>query len=189
MGGTVDPKTAEMVWAMSVPLADQLAHYRSHPPSALREIRATPIESIEWTFDGHGEPVNSIFELACTCGSKLFTPTCGLASGDDVNEVGPPIWLECAVCDVAVEVFNPSTHGWNAVMCGDSYDAPIVTGELEGEVVMAPHEIVVRFEHGSEDLGNPEIAGREQDVFSWFTLLARDPETLEFEQLFDWECA
>lgn len=189
MGGTVDPKTGEMVWAMSVPLADQLAHYRSHPPSALRELRVTPIESIDWQFDGHGEPVNSIFELACPCGSKLFTPTCGLDIGEDGNAVGPPIGVECAACDAAAVVFDPSEHGWNAIMCGERYDAPVVTGDLEGEVVEAPHEIVVRFEHGSEDLGNPELAGREQDVFSWFTLLARDPQTQELEQLFEWECA
>ncbi len=189
MGGMVDPKTGEMVWEMSVPLADQLAHYRSHPPSALRALRVTPIESIAWEFDGHGEPVSSIFELACPCGSNLFTPECGLEIGEDANEVGQPITVVCASCEAATVVFDPNTHGWNAAMCNVRYDAPVVTGELEGELVEAPHEIVVRFEHGSEDLGNAELAGREQDVFSWFTLLARDPQTKQLEQLFDWECA
>jgi hypothetical protein len=186
MGATVDPKTGELIWAMSVPLAAQLAHYRSHPPSALRPLRVTPIESLAWDFDGHGEPVNSIFELACPCGSTLFTPECGLEIDD---EVAPPITIVCASCDAATVVFDPNTHGWNAIMCGDRHDVPVVTGDLEGENVEAPHEIIVRFEHGFEDLGNPELAGRESDVFSWFTLLARDPDTKELEQLFEWECA
>jgi hypothetical protein len=156
MGGSVDPKTGQMVWTMSVPIADQLAHYRSHPPSALRDLRAMPIESIDWQFDGHGEPVNSIFQLGCRCGSTLFTPTCGLELGEDENTMGPPIWVECAACDAAFEVFDAGAHGWNAVMCGDQDSSPpTVTGDLESQVLVAPHEIIVRFEHGSDDLGNP----------------------------------
>lgn len=186
VGGTVDPKTGEIVWEMHVPVADQLAHYRSHPPGAIRALGVTPLETIDWRFDGHGEPVNSIFELACPCGSRLFTPMCGV---DETNEVCPPISLECDACEAAFEVFDANAHGWNAVMCGDRYDEPERYCELEGEVVVAPHEIVVRFEHGSSDLGDPELAGREQEVFSWFTLLARDPETKQLEQLFEWECA
>ena len=70
MGGTIDPKTGEVVWQMHVPAAEQLAYYRSHPPRALSGLRATPIE-VEFQFDGHGEPINSIFEVACPC---AFTP-------------------------------------------------------------------------------------------------------------------
>ena len=39
MGGTVDPKTGQVVWEMHVPLDEQLAHYRAHPPRALRGLR------------------------------------------------------------------------------------------------------------------------------------------------------
>jgi hypothetical protein len=186
MGGTVDPKTGNIAWEMNVPLEEQLAFYRSHPPRAIAELRATSVEYIEWTFDGHGEPVNSIFELACPCGSKLFTTTCGV---DDDDEVTPPIAIQCDSCDAAFDIFDASEHGWNAVMCGDKFEAPDAFFELEGEAIAAPHEVVVRFEHGSETLGDPELAGREPDVFSWFTLLARDPETRQLEQLFEWECA
>jgi hypothetical protein len=186
VGGTVDPKTGEVIWEMHVPLAEQLAFYRSHPPRALEKLRATAIEQIDWTFDGHGEPVNSIFELACPCGSKLFTATCGLASD---NMVSPPIGIECDACEAIFEIFDPSEHGWDAVMCGDTFDEPAAYGDLVGEDIEAPHEIVVRFEHGSETLGDPELAGREQDVFSWFTLLARDAKSKRLAQLFEWECA
>jgi len=81
MGGTVDPKTGEIAWEMNVPLSEQLAFYRGHPPCALGDLCATAVEQIEWKFDGHGEPVNSFFELACPCGSKRFTATCGSSWG------------------------------------------------------------------------------------------------------------
>lgn len=173
---------------MTVPLAEQLAFYRSHAPRALGNLRATALEQIGWQFDGHGEPVNSIFELACPCGGKLFNATSGV---DDSNTVCPPIGIECEACKAAFEIFDPNEHGWNAVMCGDTFtfDDPDAYDDLEGEDIAAPHEIVVRFEHGSDSLGDPELVGREQDVFSWFTLLARDPDSKRLEQLFEWECA
>lgn len=188
MGGIVDPKTGEVKWEMNVPLAEQLAFYRGHPPRALAKLSAAAIEELDWTFDGHGEPVNSIFELTCSCGSKLFTVTCGIEAGEDVNEVAPPIGLECSACEEAFDVFDPSQHGWDAVMCGDTYDEPEAYDELVGEID-APHEVVVRFEHASDTLGDPDLEGRAQDVFTWFTLLARDPATRRLEQLFEWECA
>jgi hypothetical protein len=189
MGGPVDPKTGKVTWEMRRPLAEQLAFYRSHPPRALGTLSATAVEHVDWTFDGHGEPVNSIFELACACGGTLFTATCGIAIGDDGNEVAPPIGIACDACEAAYEIFDPSEHGWDAVMCGDELDEPDAFDDLEGDAIAAPHEVVVRFEHGSNTLGDPALAGREPDVFTWFTLLARDPATGRYEQLFEWECA
>ena len=189
MGGTVDPKTGEIVWDMNVPLAEQLAFYRSHPPKALESLRATAIDQLDWQFDGHGEPVNTIFALACSCGSRLFTAMCGIEVVDGENQVCAPIGIECDACEAAFEVFDPSEHGWNAVMCGDRFDEPSAYGDLDGETIAAPHEIVVRFEHASDTLGTAELAGKEPDVFTWFTLLARDPETKQLEQLFEYECA
>ena len=75
MGGVYDPKTGQIEGTMHVPLEQQLAHYRSHPPSMLRELVATPIE-LDFTFDGHGEPVNAIFAVSCRCGSTLFEVYC-----------------------------------------------------------------------------------------------------------------
>jgi hypothetical protein len=98
-----------------------------------------------------------------------------------------PVRRHPAACDEDYELFDPGEHGWNAVMCGDSFETPEAFDDLEGEIE-APHEIIVRFEHASDTLGDPEVAGREQDVFTWFTLLARGPGG-RLEQLFEWECA
>jgi hypothetical protein len=169
---------------MNVPLAEQLAFYRSHPPAALGPLRATPVDQLDWPFDGHGEPVNAVFELACPCGGTRFTATCGV---DADNNVARPIGLECAACQAAFEIFD--AHGWDAVMCGERGDEPDHFDDLKPDGIAAPHQVIVRFEHGSETLGDPALAGREPDVFSWFTLLARDPDDARLEQLFDWECA
>jgi hypothetical protein len=189
MGGTVDPETGEIIWTMRVSAAEQLAYYRSHPPRALSPLRVTPTEQLDWRFDGHGEPINSIFELACSCGSKLFNATCGVDSREDENLTSPPIGLECDACESAFVLFDPSEHGWDAVMCGGRFEDPEGFDDLCGNEVSSPHETVVRFEYASDSLGDPELTGREQDVFTWFTLLARDARTKRLEQLFEWECA
>lgn len=81
MGGTVDPNTGEVVWEMHVPLADQLAHYRAHPPRAIAALRASSVD-VDFAFDGHGEPVNAVFELACPCGSTRFVAVAGIEDGE-----------------------------------------------------------------------------------------------------------
>lgn len=189
MGGVVDPSTGQIVWEMKVPLSEQLAFYRSHVPRALGQLRATPIEQIDWQFDGHGEPVSSIFELACSCGGARFHVTCGVHTSDDAAVAAPPISIECDACKATFEIFDASEHGWDAVMCGARHDEPEAYDDLVCDGIDAPHELIVRFEHASDTLGDPALAGREPDVFTWFTLLARDPGTRRLAQLFEWECA
>jgi hypothetical protein len=190
MGGTFDPKTGEIVWTMHVPAAEQLAHYRAHPPRALAGLRVTPID-LDFTFDGHGEPINAIFEVACPCGCAQFTVSGGL----DDDEIRDPIELECDECEEVYVVFNGKEHGYDGEQrnAGDDYPEPDDYNELHPTEFEAPHEIVVRFEFGSEELGNPDGAakwrGREQDLFTWFTLLARNAETKEIAFLYDSECA
>ena len=47
--------------------------------------------------------------------------------------------------------------------------------------------MVVRFEFASEVLGGDNWKGREQDAFTWVTVLARKPDG-SLETLIDWEC-
>jgi hypothetical protein len=175
MGGTYDPATKQIVWKMNVPLEEQRTFYRSHPPQALGALRSTAVD-LDWRFDGHGEPINSVFSLACPCGGGRFTATCGV---DGDNNVAPPIGLECSDCEEIFEIFN----------VGAQVDDPEHFDDLTPEGFAAPHEVIVRFEHASETLGDPRLVGREPDAFCWFTLLARAPGDGRLEQLFDWECA
>jgi hypothetical protein len=191
MGGTIDPETGEVVWQMHVPAAEQVAYYRSHPPRAISGLRVTPID-VEFQFDGHGEPINSIFEVACPCGSAQFTVSGGL---DEDDEIRAPIELACDGCEALYDVFDSNEHGYDGELLDTAadYPEPDDYNELHPTEFEAPHEIVIRFEYGSEELGSPdrpaEWRGREQDLFTWFTLLARDPETKQLAFLYDSECA
>ena len=189
MGGTVDPETGEVIWDARVPIAEQPAFYNSHPPRALEGLTCTPIEPPappDFTFDGHGELVNAVFVLGCPCGSKLFTVVCTFDDG----EVRSPISVECSACDRDQDIFCTGKHGYDAEVIPET---PQEAGEcpetLAAKEIPAPHEVLVRFEYPSDVLGDPEWQGREQDLFSWITIVARDPKTGELAFLFDEECA
>ena len=187
MGGIVDPATGKTVWEFRVPLAEQLAFYGAHPPRGLSGLRATPIELPDREFDGHGEPVNAIFELTCACGSDGF-----VALGDeefDDEDYGPPIALDCVKCDARRIVFDARRDGYDAQMSRDDADEEIadLAGMAWGGLV-APYRVVIRYEYPSEHLGDPELEGREAELFSWVTILARKPSG-ELVTVFDYECA
>ena len=186
MGGTYDPAAGQIVWDFHVPLDEQRDFYRDHPPSALDGMTCTAIDSPPWQFDGHGEPVNAFFELACRCGSRLFA----VAGRSDGEEIRGPIRVECHGCGAEQVIFDPQVHGYDAAAGLVDHDG--VDGgraPLEDPDVPAPHEVIVRFEYPSEHLGDASYAGRERDLFSWITILARAPGAGALAMLFDEECA
>jgi hypothetical protein len=190
MGGTYDPKTNQIVWEFKVPLEEQTAFYRGHPPSALDRLGCRPISLPDHQFDGHGEPVNAIFEVACRCGCKRFAAT-GWVNED--NDIGPPVTLFCDECQEQYEIFDEAKHGFDALVTAtgggvsrgreDGSDHPNDFPDPE-----PPYEVVVRFEFASDLLGGDEWKGREQDAFTWITVLARKADG-SVETLIDWECA
>jgi hypothetical protein len=189
MGGTVDPKTGEVVWDFHVPLADQPAHYAAHPPSALAPVRATAIELPDHPFDGHGEPVNVAFAVSCPCGGKQFVAL-GYWS-DDEERFTSPITLECATCETLHEIFDIRMHGFDgAVGNNRSLEPPppetidAIPCELD-----EPYEVIVRFEFPSDHLGDPDLDADASDLFSWITVVGRDAESQRLVTLFEDECA
>lgn len=187
MGGIYDPKTGTIEWTFHVPLDEQVVFYRAHPPSCLAGLTAKPID-LDFTFDGHGEPVNAIFEVSCSCGNALFIAACTV----EEDTIRAPITLECAGCDAEHVIYDPSRHGYDALAGGlpaDELSDDSYADELTPETVDMPHHVIVRFEFPSDHLGGPDHQGREQDLFSWITILARDPKTGEIAFLFDDECA
>lgn len=188
MGGTLNPKTGQIEWDFHVPFDEQRAYYAAHPPSALAGLTATPID-VEFPFDGHGEPVNAVFALTCPCGGDLFIVACWVED----NEIRPPISIECAACEASHEIFDPTRHGYDAVAGGLPADPPSddsYPDDLTHDDIDVPHQVLVRFEFPSDHLGgDAEWKGREHDLFSWITILARDPKTGALAFLFDDECA
>ena len=187
MGGIYDPKTGKIEWTFHVPLDEQVVFYRANPPSCLAGLTAKPID-LDFTFDGHGEPVNAIFEVTCACGSALFIAACMV----EEDTIRAPITLECAGCEAEHVIYDPSRHGYDALAGGlpsDELDDDAYPDEITPVDVEMPHHVIVRFEFPSDHLGDADHKGREQDLFSWITILARDPKTGDVEFLFDDECA
>jgi hypothetical protein len=189
MGGTYDPKTNQIVWEFKVPLEEQLAFYKGHPPGALDGLGCRAISLPDHEFDGHGEPVNAIFEVSCRCGSKRFAAT-GWVNED--NDIGPPVTLFCDECEEEYEIFDEAQHGYEALLAAieggvlggreDDSDHPDDFPDPE-----PPYEVVVRFEFASDVLGGDKWKGQEQDAFTWITVLARKPDGT-LETLIEWEC-
>jgi hypothetical protein len=182
VGATIDPKTGEMIWEARVPLDEQPAYYRAHPPKAIAAFRSAPIDGLDFQFDGHGEPINSIFTLACSCGGTRFY---ALAHVED-DEWIPPIELECTSCESSQVAFDLRTDGYTAAT-GDapSYEPSVDVEELAPDEL----EIIVRFEHPSDVLGDPDFEAPAEELFSWISIVGRDPDSGALALLFDYECA
>ncbi len=185
VGGVLDPKTGRIVWTMHVPLAEQLAHYHTRSPSALCGLTVTPTDA-DHDFDGHGEPINAVFTVACGCSQALFSVSCGYTEDD---ELAPPVAITCAECRTRTVIFDASKHGWNAETLTPVEPLDVVMDDLALDEVPPPHELVLRFEYASDTLGDGEHTGREHDLFTWITILARDLRTGRLALLFDYECA
>jgi len=189
MGGTVDPRTGEIIWKMHVPIADQLAFYQAHPPTTLEGLLLEGIALPDHTFDGHGEPVNAVFEVRCPCGGARFVAVGFFSEGEGPM---PPITLDCDGCEAVHLVFDEN-HGYDGVISAldTSQELPYPDGipdELCWDGLEPPYSVIVRFEYPSDHLGDSQWSGREPDLFSWITLLGRDPAG-GLVTLFDEECA
>ena len=136
-------------------------------------------------FDGHGEPVNVAFALTCTCGGATFDPM-GYWSENE-NRFVSPITLECNACEEWFEVFDIARHGFDGAVGNNRglEDPP----DIAFDALAEEQEIIVRFEFPSDHLGAPDLQAPASDLFSWITIVGRDPETGKLATLFEDECA
>jgi hypothetical protein len=142
-------------------------------------------------FDGHGEPVNAIFELTCTCGNDVFVALGNDSVDDDDDEYRSPIAIDCVKCDARRLVFDERRDGYDPQMNPSDDDEDDDTSDLSGMAwggLVAPYRMVIRYEYPSEHVGDPALIGREPELFSWVTILARTPSG-ELVTLFEQECA
>jgi hypothetical protein len=155
----------------------------------LANFSCTAIDLPGFAFDGHGEPINAIFELTCGCGGKSFTVLAHVEDGDSI----PPVELECSSCNSTYVVFDPREHGYDAVIGNyGSYEVDELVQELTPDTLLAPHGVIVRLEYPSDVLGDAALSADDlepQDLFSWITILARDPTSGTLATVFDDECS
>jgi hypothetical protein len=174
---------------------DDLAYVRSHPPKCLTAFHTSPAV-FTGRLDGHGEPVNSFFEVHCPCGSKehqvLCYPIVHPDSGDVVL-VGP-IALRCKKCRRTSELFDAKQHGYDAEhgtaprrLCGEGERTAFVCPQCQ----TANFGVVARFEYSSDGLydDDEQLIARAEDYFTWFTLLGRCAGCSKETHIVEFECA
>lgn len=167
---------------------DQAEYFQSHPPRCIRDFEVQNADLSGHVFDGHGEKLNSYFNLFCKCGSDHFQIT--LLS----NPLMDPISLTCVACSRQRALLDTKIHGYDGEL--GSNDA-----SNKGERIMfacptcgdCTHGIYVRFEYPGDLLdpesGLDEFRGREQDLFSWFTLVGDCTACRVLKTICEIECA
>jgi len=167
---------------------------RTTPPRCLSGFTTRPSSLKGVRFDGHGEPLNVVYQVACACGHDAFRALGHRVTIDGYNAFVSPLALECAACGKVTELFDAAEHGYDPEVCGHSYAArgtgprePFACGHCRGEVMTAH----ARFEHSSETLEDStgEFTGREHDLFTWFTLVGECRGCGGVLEVADFECA
>jgi len=193
---------------------DQASYFRSHPPRCIAGFTATPVGMPGVQFDGHPslsqlninvpgveihapEHVNPLFALACPCGSaRYFVHGFHWTNPDfdDQSVFLSPLSLECAACGRRADLLDTDVHGYDAEL---GHGSATVRGQGEAAVCECPDcgrqplEVFARFEYPDDlfDGDFPEFAGREQELFTWFSLVGRCPGCSELVAVADFECA
>ena len=177
---------------------DQVKYFQSHPPRCIAGFNATPFALPGVKFDGHGMQINAVFALACSCGSKQhFVHGFSWINPDNFDNVPvflSPLSLECIACATQTDLIDTDAHGYDAEL-----KSILATARGRGNPAVyecpkcgrQPLEVFARFEYPDElfDGDFPEFAGREQDLFSWFSLLGKCRRCSRLLAVADFECA
>ena len=194
---------------------DQAAYFRSHPPRCLDGFVTRVAELPNAQFDGHAslsqlqfeappgvtieapEHMNPVFALACKCGgASHYVHGYQWTNIDFDNAVVflSPLVLECSACSAKTNLLDTDIHGYDGEL---GHGSTTVRGEGQPFVFQCetcgrqPFEIFVRLEYPDDlfDDDFPEAKGREQDLFTWFTLLGRCQQCSRLLTITDFECA
>ena len=188
---------------------------KSHQPRCLIGFCARPAALPDLKFDGHPsdsdleldlpsgvtiqapEEINTIFALSCTCGSdQHFIRGYRWQNPDYDDEVVflSPLVLECAACGKQTDLIDTDIHGYDAEL---GYGSTTARGEGEPAVYECPTcgrqpmQVFTRFEYPDDlmDGSIKEFAGREQNLFTWFSLVVRCSHCAQVLCVADFECA
>lgn len=194
---------------------EQAGYFRLHPPRCIAGFTARPIELPGVQFDGHvsrsqlnfdvtsgvtvdaPEHMNPVFALSCECGDIRHYVHCYRWINADFNNTVvtlSPLLLECAACRKKTELLDTDVHGYDAEL-----GAVSATVRAQGDRTVfecprcgrQPLVAFARFEYPDDlfDSDCHEFAGREQDLFTWFSLVGKCPKCAQLLAVADFECA
>lgn len=184
---------------------DQAKYFRTHPPRCIASFAAAPVTLPDFAFEGHSpasgpiegpQVINTAFSIACKCGcSSHYVHGYRWANPERDNAVLflSPLVLECSACGKTSSLLDTDVHGYD----GEQGCSATARGLGEPKVFECSHcgsepfGTCVRFEYDGELFAQKVTGyrGREQDLFSWFTLLGRCVRCSTYFKLVDFECA
>jgi hypothetical protein len=173
---------------------DQVNYFRSHPPRCIAGFISTQVALPGGKCDGN-RPL-SVFALACSCGSgQHFVHGFWWRNPDfhDTLVFLSPLSLECAACGKRTDLIDTDVHGYDGEV-GDSATARGLGRPAVYECPKCgrqPLEVFAGFNY-TEDLFDDdfvEFAGREQDLFDWFSLSGKCCRCSQLLAVTDFECA
>jgi hypothetical protein len=173
---------------------NQAAYFETHPPKCIAAYIAEPTQLADVTFDGHGEQLNPTFAIGCQCGHRRFIVLGHYTTNRDILIYVSPLALRCESCHAITELLDTDVHGYDAEL-GHGATTIRVEGEFEefkcDQCGPIPMEIYTRFEYPDDlfDDDMPECRGREQELFTWFSLHARCSGCSRMLDVTDFECA
>ncbi len=162
---------------------DQAEYYETHPPRCLAAFIAALGDFEKGEFDGHGPGhINTTFRLSCSCGSDrhvIHLYAWNNPDEPDQTIILSPLTAECVACRKKSLVFDSDIHGYNPEVGIGSVNrrAEGTTDRLECSQcdMSTEYQVFVRFEYPddlfSEDFA--EFEGRQQDLFTWFSMVAK----------------
>lgn len=195
---------------------DQIAYYKEHPPKCVDGFLSKPAWLEHIQFDGHGfsgrypddliPNLNIVFAINCQCGGSNHS----IVADFDHYDISPnqnlvfavKYYMECSSCHSRHLFFDPSLHGYDAetfrmegVSLSDYVEPDPSRGEHEtincqcSNCNNSSFEVFARFEYSADLFEESDFAGKEQELFSWFTGIGKCRTCLTINQFIDCECA
>jgi hypothetical protein len=181
---------------------NEVSYYVTHPPRCLADLHPEPVKLDDVVFDGHAAQwPNTVFRLLCPCGSAAHSLLGFLhCDPDPVNlpngfgaSMESPLALRCARCKRPAELLDMQHHGYDGEMGNASADEHEATRSelLCPSCGVKRFQVFARFEYPPDLMSDvsEDWRGKEQDLFSWFTLVVECEGCSRRGVVADEECA
>jgi hypothetical protein len=193
---------------------DKVSYFADHPPRCVAGFETRRVELPGVVFDGHAsallpigkvtgvqiegpQHLNLVIQLLCMCGCDVHHALGHFWRNPDYGNMlvfVSPLALRCGKCGKITELFDSDIHGYDAEI-----GAPPTSHRGEGERSEFPCskcgptglQAIARFEYPDDlfESGFEEFRGREQDLFSWFSLVGKCSGCGRLLDVADFECA
>ena len=188
-----------------VPFERQLSFLRSHAPRCLNSFQATQAPLPDMPFKGHGQALASTFQLSCHLGDRRYKAFAFIWNdkqahpGRDAYFILPPVKALTQPNELNKHLFDADSDGYDGELGGSSMRSGVTTLEARrimlrcGKCQGGMFELMAHLEYPdelfAEDVGLADFKGREQDLFSWYTLIGSCCDCGHISILADFKCA